>query len=68
MSYAQAAGTGASSGSNSGSQSKDKFYDEKMVVCLIKGCKFRKVRTTSRGAQQGWYLESCVGISESRLQ
>ena len=36
MSYAQAAGAGASSGSNSGPQSKDKFYNE-MVVCLIKG-------------------------------
>ena len=33
MSYAQAAGAGANSGSNSGSQS---FYNEKMVVCLIK--------------------------------
>ena len=36
MSYAQAAGAGASSGSNSGSRSKDKFSNEKMVVCLIK--------------------------------
>ena len=37
MSYAQAAGAGASSGSNPRSQSKDKFHNEKVVVCLIKG-------------------------------
>ena len=37
MSCAQAAGAGASFGANSGSQSKDKFHNEKMVVCLIKG-------------------------------
>ena len=43
MSYAQAAGAGASSGSTSGSQSKDKFYNEKMVVCLIKGFTYEQL-------------------------
>ena len=43
MPYAQAAGAGASSGSNSGSLSKDKFCDEKMVVCLIKGFAYEQL-------------------------
>ena len=43
MSYSQAAGAGASSGSDSGSQPKDKFYNEKMVVCLIKGFTYEQL-------------------------
>ena len=43
MSYAQDAGAGASFGSNSGPQSKDKFYNEKMVVCLIKGFTYEQL-------------------------
>ena len=43
MSYSQAAGADASSGSNSGSQSKDNCYNEKMVVCLIKGFTYEQL-------------------------
>ena len=43
MSYAQAAGACGSSGSNSASQSKDKFYNEKMVVYLIKGFTYEQL-------------------------